>query len=130
MIFGDSVDLALTCATSAVLRGVQVDVRFDPALLTFGRPLSRPAPLSGFDWAAAGPGRLRVLLYGISSGERVAPGEGQELWVLRFASCRPGVCGYVHTSGIGIDSLNAVAVGAHGFEQPLTVGADSVEFQP
>jgi hypothetical protein len=130
VVFGDSVDLALRCTATAALRGVQVDVRFDPALLTFARPLSHPAALGGFDWAAAGPGRLRVVLYGASAGERVAPGDGQELWVLRFASCQLGVCNYTHTSPIALDSLNAVAVGVHGLSQPLTVAADSLEFQP
>jgi hypothetical protein len=130
VIFGDSVDLALRCTATAALRGVQVDVRFDPALLTFARPLSHPAALGGFDWAPAGPGRLRVLLYGASTTEQLAPGDAQELWVLRFASCPPGVCGYVHTTAVALDSLNAVAVGAHGLSQPLTVAADSVEFQP
>ncbi|HVP38588.1 MAG TPA: hypothetical protein VMS93_05320 [Candidatus Saccharimonadales bacterium] len=127
-IFGDSVDLALACSGPVPLRGVQTDVTYDPALLTFGRAVAHTAALAGFDWALQADGRVRVLLYGDTRSQQVPPGQAVQLCVLRFASCSPARCGYVARAFVSLEA--SAAASAHGLSQPLTVSADSVRFIP
>jgi len=128
VVFADTVDLGLSCTSTAALRGVQADVTFDPLLMTFIRPASHSASLSGFQWAAIGTGRLRVLLYGTSPSERVGTGQDQLLFALRFLCCPSGQCSFQRTTPIGLE--NVTVTGAHGLSQPLSGSADSVVFTP
>ncbi len=101
----DSFEVALWVRSFEALRGLQLDVTFDPDALGFLRALSPAPQLSGFEATSIAPGTVRVLWYDNAGAQRAPTFLPVRVCTLRFRACGGGCQGAQQLGVLNVESL-------------------------